>query len=152
MRAFRHFKPYHWDWLVNHPMREPEWLARRLRDGFDVHHLDGNPKNNDQENLVLIDCEDHMRIHNGSPLSRLVLCRRGWEQEGAAFERGKKAYNMRTENPSWLWSAISERLGGKNHNAMAWASRYAREKGLPWPIPFPVENMHYMGRHYSRGG
>lgn len=36
-----------------------------MRDGFDVHHLDGDHENNDPRNLVLIEHTDHMALHNG---------------------------------------------------------------------------------------
>ncbi|MEN3238678.1 HNH endonuclease [Methylobacterium ajmalii] len=34
-----------------------------LLDGFDVHHLDHDHANNDPANLVLIEAQDHMRVH-----------------------------------------------------------------------------------------
>ena len=37
-------------------------------DGFCIHHLDGNKKNNDIENLALIDALTHKRIHSGCEL------------------------------------------------------------------------------------
>ena len=34
------------------------------RKGFLVHHLDGNPKNNNNDNLVMMDKPTHNKIHN----------------------------------------------------------------------------------------
>lgn len=50
-------------WLKSHPDRSVKWLRERFKDGFDVHHLDGDHSNNDPGNLVLIDHVDHMRLH-----------------------------------------------------------------------------------------
>ncbi len=41
-----------------------------MRDGFDVHHIDGDHSNNSPENLVLLEHWDHMRFH-GAPLGGL---------------------------------------------------------------------------------
>jgi len=62
---------YHEIWLSSHPHRTPEWLKDRLRDGFDVHHMDGDHGNNDPANLVLIECTDHMMLHGGRILRRI---------------------------------------------------------------------------------
>jgi hypothetical protein len=56
---------YHWIWLKAHPERSEAWLEERLRDGFDIHHLDGDHFNDDPLNLVLIECGDHLMLHNG---------------------------------------------------------------------------------------
>lgn len=61
---------YHIAWLSAHPERTTEWLSDRLKDGFHVHHMDGNHSNDEPRNLVLIESGDHMMIHNGS--SRLI--------------------------------------------------------------------------------
>jgi hypothetical protein len=62
-------EPHHLAWLQAHPDRSAEWLAERLRDGFDVHHVDGDHQNNTPANLVLIEHIDHMRLH-GWTMSR----------------------------------------------------------------------------------
>lgn len=56
-------KPHHLAWLETRAHRSAEWLRSRLRDGFDVHHMDGDHSNNDPANLVLIEHTDHMRLH-----------------------------------------------------------------------------------------
>lgn len=61
----REFAPYHWAWLSAHPERSEEWLRRHMRDGFDIHHVDGDKQNNSPNNLVLIDGADHLMLHNG---------------------------------------------------------------------------------------
>lgn len=50
-------------WLDAHPDRDEEWLRQMAREGFDVHHLDGDHGNNDPDNLVLIEHLDHMMLH-----------------------------------------------------------------------------------------
>lgn len=61
---------HHRAWLCAHPSRSDGWLKDKLRDGFDVHHIDGDHTNNDPENLVLLEHDDHMRFH-GAPLGGL---------------------------------------------------------------------------------
>jgi hypothetical protein len=54
---------HHAAWLSVHPDRTEEWLADRLSDGFDIHHVDGDHGNNEPLNLVLMEAVDHMRMH-----------------------------------------------------------------------------------------
>lgn len=61
-------KPHHKAWLDSHPHRTEEWLMERLKDGFDVHHIDGVSDNHDPKNLVLIEHGDHMALHNGGTI------------------------------------------------------------------------------------
>ena len=63
--------PHHEAWLSAHPNRTAGWLKRMLKEGFDVHHLDGNHANNDPANLVLIEHMDHMMIHGGRTMGRV---------------------------------------------------------------------------------
>ena len=80
----RKFQPYHHAWLGAHPERDEAWLRERLKDGFDVHHLDGDHENNDPLNLVLIDGADHLMLHNGSKrLSRVLTVRISPERRAA---------------------------------------------------------------------
>lgn len=67
MKSCRHkevtrMKDYHYAWLSVHPDRTEEWLADKLKDGFGIHHLDGDHGNNSPENLVLLDWADHSCI------------------------------------------------------------------------------------------
>lgn len=49
--------PYHrYQWVKAH--------MRKIPNGFDVHHIDGNRDNNNPENLHLIDESTHARLHN----------------------------------------------------------------------------------------
>jgi hypothetical protein len=57
-------------WLSSHPARTAEWLADRVRDGFEVHHIDGDGENNAPENLVLIERADHQMLHSNRMLGR----------------------------------------------------------------------------------
>lgn len=71
-RVVTALQSYHVSWLTAHPGRGEEWLRRMLREGFDVHHLDGNHSNDAPDNLVLIEHTDHMMIHAGRTLGRLT--------------------------------------------------------------------------------
>lgn len=93
---------YHMVWLASHPNRTLEWLQERMRDGFDVHHLDGDHGNDAEENLVLIECLDHMRLH-GRSWNRLVrnpLRKRSLRQKPrvAGDARGKVSIGLGHRN------------------------------------------------------
>lgn len=69
---------YQTAWLLAHHERSEGWLREKLAEGFDVHHLDGDKGNNAAGNLVLIECGDHMMLHNGKKrFSRVVGKNRG---------------------------------------------------------------------------
>ena len=55
--------PHHEVWLSNHPGRDKAWLKRMTAEGLSIHHIDGNHENNDPNNLVLIELDDHLRLH-----------------------------------------------------------------------------------------
>ena len=57
---------YHYEWLKVHDTFSEEDLASFLKQGFHIHHVDGDVHNNNASNLVLIHSVDHFRIHNGS--------------------------------------------------------------------------------------
>lgn len=93
---------YHHAWLKAHPDRSLEWLEERLKDGFDVHHLDNDHQNNEPLNLALIEHVDHVRLFHGFPGNRVraseISRRRGIERRAAraveaaaAKERAKAA-------------------------------------------------------------
>jgi len=58
-------KEHHLAWLSAHADRSIEWFSDRMCEGFDIHHLDGDHTNNDPANLVMIEHQDHMRLHTG---------------------------------------------------------------------------------------
>ena len=80
-------KPHHAAWLKMHPNRDAVWLRERFKDGFDVHHIDGDHSNNDGANLVLIEHLDHMRLH-GAVMTEGRL--------GIVSKKGKKRGGKRT--------------------------------------------------------
>ncbi|MET3481518.1 hypothetical protein [Methylobacterium sp. 1973] len=136
---------YHHAWLSKHPERDAPWLEAKLREGFDVHHLDADHGNNDPSNLVLIETGDHMGLH-GMSMKRLLISgrqakakkREAEKRSSKRFALGKQAYEMKT--PLLTWGYIGRRL--KAHGELlpdaqvkAAAERYAQITGLPWPIP-----------------
>ena len=56
-------KTYHYAWLEYHPERTPEWLRAKMSEGFHIHHVDGDWRNEAASNLILMDGADHMRLH-----------------------------------------------------------------------------------------
>lgn len=47
-----------------------------MKDGFHIHHLDGNHGNNDPLNLVMVDGADHARLHSGKGVTVIGPIRR----------------------------------------------------------------------------
>lgn len=37
---------------------------KKIPEGYEIHHIDGNRKNNDPSNLQCVSIEEHLRIHN----------------------------------------------------------------------------------------
>ncbi len=62
-------EPHRQAWLDVHPERDETWLRRMAKEGFDVHHIDGDHENNDPLNLVLIEHRDHFMLHSGGRLT-----------------------------------------------------------------------------------
>lgn len=59
----KNLQNYHLIWLQNNSTLTEEWLRTKLKEGFDIHHIDGNHFNDSFDNLVLIYHPDHMRLH-----------------------------------------------------------------------------------------
>ena len=71
---------HHEAWLSAHPDRTAAWLKELLKEGFDVHHVDGDDGNNSPRNLILIEAADHMRLHGPALLNGIT----GWRRRLAA--------------------------------------------------------------------
>lgn len=129
-------KDYHEIWLSAHPERTREWLEDKLRDGFDIHHGDGNHTNNDATNLFLIECRDHMQIHGGS-ISRIFSSGEKARREAERMETGRLAYELKTPLLSWMEIGMALRPDSQQPQALArgLAKQYARMNNLPFPKP-----------------
>lgn len=51
------------DYPLQHRKIAEDLIGRKLEYNEVVHHLDGNPKNNDVSNLLLMQRRDHVRLH-----------------------------------------------------------------------------------------
>lgn len=127
---------YHRVWLAAHPERTESWLLDRLKDGFDIHHIDGDHSNNTVGNLVLIECSDHLMLHGANrKMSRIIRV----HQTALSAERlaeGEKAYRLYSPHSGWVGVAIA--MGVTRHNGthavMASARRFAKATGAKWPL------------------
>jgi Helix-turn-helix domain of resolvase/HNH endonuclease len=81
----------HRAWLATHPGRSVGWLEAALFLGFTVHHMDGDKSNNDPGNLVMIEYDDHMRLHGLNSRLR-TLPAREMARIGIAKARAKGKY------------------------------------------------------------
>lgn len=106
---------HHRRWLEAHPNRDLVWLRFMTRQGFDVHHIDGDHSNNTPENLALVEHDDHMRLHGEVEYSRLRRApgkRAGiWGSMGADFVSRQK---MPGSQHRVLWALIA-RADYKGH-------------------------------------
>jgi HNH endonuclease len=146
---------HHRSWLSAHPNRTEEWLSARLKEGFDVHHLDWDHSNNDPNNLILVENRDHMMIHAGGrpiavrsmgfsaprhrkakkimplrePRARLIP-----EDEYNA-QHGEACYDLR--KTGLTWSEVAKAAIGHqmytNRSRVA-AKWFATQNDLPWPL------------------
>lgn len=127
---------HHKAWLSAHPNRSEQWLFERLRDGFDIHHVDGNHANNDPLNLVLIEAHDHMRLHGAKSLLRDVNAARRRED---LKPKVIQAYDSYASAPAGCttWGAVAKRVDwplGNWKQMLAMVSELARVEGRKWPI------------------
>ncbi len=133
------FEDYHLVWLEAHPTRSAEWLRARLRDGFHIHHVDGDHSNNAHTNLVLIEEEDHLRLHGRNLKCGLTSFREAKMAKSA--ELGRRAYEMRQLGV--FWGDVAQRLLG-DYNASSTVMQRARDhatrNAMQWPI-----NVGYLG-------
>ena len=144
------FESYHLVWLSAHPHRSAEWLKEMLRDGFHVHHVDGDHYNDAPNNLVLIDGVDHLRLHGMKLRDGIKKWRSRRLSTVEPKERSKKhkpeasvIYAKKAEiGGSWLefakiyysgikptdgaWHDIGARLSIR-------AKKYAEENEKSWP-------------------
>ena len=50
--------------VISYPKYVMEkYLGRKLKDNEQVHHKDGNPLNNDIDNLEVLTFEEHLNVH-----------------------------------------------------------------------------------------
>lgn len=133
------FRPHHIAWLSNHPHRTSEWLRRMTKEGFDVHHLDGDHSNNNPLNLVLVDHLDHMRLHKAGKTFNRMLFEKKEKKNKRDFVMGRRAYLLRNNGFSWEQARdiIKERYG-VDKNIYSRAKKYSKMHNWPWPAYCPV--------------
>lgn len=49
---------------LEHRLIMEKYIGRKINDNEQVHHIDGNPKNNNINNLQLLTQKEHMQLHN----------------------------------------------------------------------------------------
>ncbi|MEL6568189.1 MAG: HNH endonuclease [Pseudomonadota bacterium] len=135
----RPFEPYHLIWLRSHPHRSEEWLKARLADGFDIHHVDGDHKNNDTDNLVLIEHVDHMRLHGMTGSLGRLTPKKGPRPETmhvgeAAYNAAKKIVDEDGLTQVNGWGLVAKQIGHNEIKAKNAAKIWAESNGLMWPL------------------
>lgn len=123
-----------------HPERTAWWLIDHIRDGFDIHHVDGNHANNDPQNLALIEHRDHMCLHGSPSLRRDAKALAAREQEADTIKDAYTRY--RNAGPGGTtWKDVVTELNYLNSNLPSRAHEWAIRNGMPWPIFTSEERM-----------
>lgn len=92
-------KPHHEAWLSKTEFSQ-SWLEEHLRNGFHVHHVDGDHDNNDPANLVLMWGPDHMSVLHGMK----VIPRKGKRgPRGAQLKRLRREFEAFWAKPENVW-------------------------------------------------
>lgn len=126
-------KPHQRAWLNAHAEYDDSWLLTALAAGFDVHHIDEDKLNNDPDNLLLIERNDHMKIHGLRGF--LVKKISKWESYEQKVSKGEYVYNLRL-NSGLPWDAVAEKAGyNRSAGAINIAKAYANYHKLEWPVP-----------------
>ncbi len=128
--ASNKLEPYHFAWLSTHPERDALWLVERLRDGFDIHHLDGDHSNNEPDNLVLIEAGDHLRLHGGISIRRIRTKKTGRKPE--TIRKLREAYHLKAQDPKLNWGKIGILVSLNPLLANA-VRELAAQDNLSWP-------------------
>ncbi|CAB4122624.1 hypothetical protein UFOVP28_22 [uncultured Caudovirales phage] len=128
-------KPHHAAWLLHHPDRTPEWLDGIIKQGFDIHHLDGNYHNNDPINLVLIERVDHMRLHGNEKYTIKSIDMRNC---GTPKATAQEIYAHMEAVGDWehIHTALpcrGRRVADKMKWAYTRARAWAKKENMPWP-------------------
>ncbi|MBT7755445.1 MAG: hypothetical protein HN726_04600 [Candidatus Magasanikbacteria bacterium] len=76
------------NWIREHIYVMSNHLARMLLCGEQIHHIDGDKKNNDIDNLVLLSASEHKIAHDSYELVGRNLCKMGHIR----FDRGANTY------------------------------------------------------------
>jgi hypothetical protein len=135
-------QPYHLAWLTAHPDRTVDWLRFVMKAGFDIHHLDGDHDNNSPDNLVLIEHQDHMRLHGAKTCFRRELEVVKSRRKKKFLQEGKRAYETALKvrqtatYSGGIWIDVG-RESGVGHKSHARARLWATENGLEWPLLMP---------------
>lgn len=116
----RKLTDYHRAWLSENPSVEIKQLRAWLKEGFDIHHLDGDHANNSPNNLVLIWGPDHMMLHNGKKRMARLLPNNGGRRRVQSFpcgchSRGRSLTTCKGETIKLARSAQAGKVIGAIH-------------------------------------
>ena len=117
-----------------------------MKEGFDLHHLDGDRNNDSPDNIVLIEHRDHMSLHDlkmdGAKLRKFpIVFRREPTAEELRIE--EFAYNKGAElapTGTGAWAVVAVAMRNEfrndynNQQACHIARRWAKRNSLPWPL------------------
>lgn len=107
----RGLEQHHIVWLANHPDRSEEWLKAILKQGFEVHHVDGDHDNNSPRNLILMERNDHRELHGffrltGIKFDTVANARKGGYARAAKLSQARRSRIARdAANARWSRSS-----------------------------------------------
>lgn len=98
-----------------------------LKEGFDVHHIDGDHSNDHPGNLALIEAVDHLRLHGMFGLVKLGLHKTGQRKGGTNRWAGKTQKEKSAHMRMMVMARERKRRKAKRARADAAAHRAANE-------------------------
>jgi len=82
--------------------------GKKIPEGYEIHHIDGNRNNNNIDNLLCVSIEGHLQIH---------LDQEDWSAVQSIFLRIKNDLNFKNENFKEICSKAQKKLWEEgNHN------------------------------------
>ena len=86
--------------VISYPKYVMEkYLGRKLKDNEQVHHKDGNPLNNDIDNLEVLTFEEHLNVHadeNRKYYDKIMVC--PWCKKEFIWTAKQQSYFHRNKN------------------------------------------------------
>jgi hypothetical protein len=80
-----------------------------IPDGYHIHHVDGNPYNNDIHNLIAVSAEEHAKIHNHDGIK--------WASIGGKLG-GQKSKKEKLGFCGWTFEQRSVASKGRTHSEL----------------------------------
>jgi hypothetical protein len=105
-----------------------------IPEGYHIHHIDGNPLNNDPKNLIAISAEEHAKIHNHEFVK--------WASEGGKIG-GRKTVEEKLgwHNPNVTRKGTPQPEGHSELRRKQMLEEYSSGKRVHWSTLYTPEEV-----------